>query len=146
LHSKHLEKDGEDNQKVGKVSWIVSQAPTPRPKHDKIWIWWVSDIMSKNMLERVWWCKHFEMEFWNQTICCPMSYSKGKRNVHVGGDKKSQATSKYCWKGKVLLSTCAKASRTKGRWLTINLVIGLCVMKVDKNNMTFFIIILGQYL
>jgi hypothetical protein len=66
--------------------------------------------------------------------------------MRVRGGRKSQATSKYCWKKKVLLSTCAKASKRKGHWLTINLVVGLCVMKVDKNNMTFFIIILGQYL
>jgi hypothetical protein len=40
-----------------------------RPKHDKIQAWWPSSISSKNMLEKVWWCKYFKMESWTWTIC-----------------------------------------------------------------------------
>jgi hypothetical protein len=32
-----VEKDGEDNWKVGKVGWAISQAFTLRLKHDNIW-------------------------------------------------------------------------------------------------------------
>ncbi len=31
-----VEKNGEDNKKVRKTSQIISQTPTPKPKHDKI--------------------------------------------------------------------------------------------------------------
>jgi len=31
-----VEKIGEDNRKVKKISQIINQTPTPRPKHDKI--------------------------------------------------------------------------------------------------------------
>jgi hypothetical protein len=41
----------------------VNQVITLEPKHDKIWTWWALDIMSRNMLEKVWWCKCSKMEF-----------------------------------------------------------------------------------
>jgi hypothetical protein len=118
-----MEKDGEDNWKVRKASQIISQMPTSRPEHDKIRTQWISNNLSKNMLEKVWWCKCSKMESWNWTICCPMNCSKGKRHVRVGDGKRLQVTLRCCWKGKMLLSTCVKASRRKGRWSTINLVI-----------------------
>jgi hypothetical protein len=31
-----VEKNEEDNKKAQKTSQIISQAPTPKPKHDKI--------------------------------------------------------------------------------------------------------------
>jgi hypothetical protein len=57
-----VQKTKENNQKVRKISWAINQAPTPRPKHDKIQAQWASNVMSKSMLKRVWWCKHSEME------------------------------------------------------------------------------------
>jgi hypothetical protein len=32
-----VRKIGEDNQKVGKIGQVISQTPTLRIKHDKIW-------------------------------------------------------------------------------------------------------------
>lgn len=40
----------------------------------------------------------------------------------MGGDKRLHGTLKCCWKGKELLSTCAKALRRNGHWSTINLI------------------------
>jgi GH43 family beta-xylosidase len=61
-----VEKIGEDNWKVEKIGWIINQAPTLVPKHDKIWAWWVSSISLENMLMTVWWCKRSKMESWNE--------------------------------------------------------------------------------
>jgi hypothetical protein len=108
-----VKKNGEDNRKVGKISQIVSQTLTPRPKHDKIWARWALDISPKNMLERVWWCRHSKMESWNWIICCSMSCSNGGRHAQAGGGRRSHVALKCCWKGNVLLSTHAKASRRK---------------------------------
>jgi hypothetical protein len=47
-----VEKDGQDNRKVGKASWAINQMHAFMPKHYKIWKQWVSNAMSKNMLER----------------------------------------------------------------------------------------------
>jgi len=116
-----VQKDGEDNWKVGKVGWVGSQKPTLGPKHDKIQAQCVSNILSKSMLKRVWWCKRSKMESWSQTICCLMRCSKGRRHANVKGGRRSQATLRCCWKGKVLLSICVKALRRKEGWSTINL-------------------------
>jgi hypothetical protein len=116
-----VEKDGEDNQKVRNASWTISQMPAPKLEHDHFWAWWVSNTMLENVLERVLWCKRFEMEFWNWTICCLMDYSKEKKHGHVKASRRSQVTLKCCWKWKVLLLTRAKASKRKERWSTINL-------------------------
>ncbi len=35
-----VEKNGENNQKVGKIGQVVSYAFAPRPEHDTIWTWW----------------------------------------------------------------------------------------------------------
>jgi len=48
-----MEKDGENNQKVGKVSQTISQTSALRPKHDKIQTQWISNNLSKSMLERI---------------------------------------------------------------------------------------------
>jgi hypothetical protein len=48
-----MEKDGEDNRKARKVGRIINQMPTMKLKHDKIQTQQVSNILSKNMLERV---------------------------------------------------------------------------------------------
>ncbi len=58
-----MKKIREDNQKAKKIGQIVNQVITLEPKHDKIWTWWALDIMSRNMLEKVWWCKCSKMEF-----------------------------------------------------------------------------------
>jgi hypothetical protein len=97
-----MEKDEENIRKVneaGKVGQTISQMPTPRLEHDKIRTRWVSHILSKSMLERIWWCKRSKIEVWNCTICCPMNCSKGGRHAHVGGNRNMQATLKCCWKG-----------------------------------------------
>ncbi len=47
-----MEKDGEDNRKVGKASWIITQMLAPKLKHDKIRKQWVSNTLLKSMLER----------------------------------------------------------------------------------------------
>jgi len=59
-----MQKTKENNWKVRKTSRTISQMPTPRPKHDKIQARWALDVSLKSMLERVRWCKHFEMESW----------------------------------------------------------------------------------
>jgi hypothetical protein len=116
-----VKKDGEDNWKAWKTGWVISQMLTLRLEHDKIRTWWVLDILLKNILEKVWWCKWSEMESWNWTICYLMSYSKGSTYIHVRGNRKSQTILRCCWKGKVLLLICFSVSRKKGRWSTINL-------------------------
>ncbi len=79
-----VKKIGKDSWKVRKIDLTISKMPAPRSEHDKFWAWWALGIMSKNMLERVWWCRCFKMESWNQTIWCPMNYSKRRRHVCVG--------------------------------------------------------------
>jgi hypothetical protein len=91
-----------------------------RPKHDKIRARWVSNVPLESMLERVWWCKHFEMESWSWTISCPMNCSNGGRHAWARGSRRSHVALRCCWKGNVLL-TRAKVLRRKGRWSTINL-------------------------
>jgi hypothetical protein len=78
-----MEKNGEDNQKVEEIDRIISQVPTWGPKHDKIRARWASNIPSKNMLKRVWWCKRSKMESWRWTICCLMNCSKGEGDMFV---------------------------------------------------------------
>jgi hypothetical protein len=46
-----MEKIMKTNQKFGKIGRTINQAPTPRPKHDRIWAQWVLDIPPKNMLK-----------------------------------------------------------------------------------------------
>jgi hypothetical protein len=116
-----VEKIREASRKFGKIDWNVNQTLTHGPKHDRIWTWWVLDIPSESMLERVWWCKHFQMESWSWTICCLMSYSNKGKHVQIVVSRKSHIALKCCWKRKVLLSTHAKASRRKWCWSTINL-------------------------
>jgi len=48
-----MEKIGENNRKIGKISQTISQVPTPKLKRDKIQARWASNISSKNMLEKV---------------------------------------------------------------------------------------------
>jgi hypothetical protein len=48
-----VEKNGEDDQKLGKIGQIISQVPTLVPKHDKIRARWVSNIPSECILEMV---------------------------------------------------------------------------------------------
>ncbi len=116
-----VEKIGEDNWKAENINQIISQMFAPGTKHDKIQAWWASDILSKNMLERVCWCIHSKMESWSWTIYCSMSCSNGGKHAWVRGDRRSHAALRCCWKRNVLLLTCAKASRRKGHWSTINL-------------------------
>jgi hypothetical protein len=109
--TKKIEKASQSQKKIG---LIVSQALALGPKYDKIQAQWASDILLKSMLEKIRWCKHFEMEFWSWIICCPMNCSNERRHVWVGGGRKSQVALKCCWRGKVLLSIHVKASRRKG--------------------------------
>jgi hypothetical protein len=88
----------------------------------KFWAWWILNILSRNMLENVRWCKHFKISSWNWTICCLMNCSKARKHVHVGGDRRLQATLRCCWKRKVLLLTHAKVLIRKGHWSTIKLI------------------------
>jgi hypothetical protein len=46
--------------------------------------------------------------------CYLMSCSNEGKHARIGGSKRSPGALKCCWKGKVLLSTCVKASRSKG--------------------------------
>jgi len=48
-----MEKIGEDNRKVKRISQIVNQMPTLESKHYKIQARWALDIPSKSMLEKV---------------------------------------------------------------------------------------------
>jgi hypothetical protein len=48
-----MEKIKEANQKARKIGQIVNQALTHELEHDRIQAQWVSDILSKSMLERV---------------------------------------------------------------------------------------------
>jgi hypothetical protein len=58
-----VEKTREDNQKVKKTNWTISQTFTLKPKNDKIQAQLVSNILSKNMLKKVWWCKRPRWNF-----------------------------------------------------------------------------------
>jgi hypothetical protein len=48
-----MEKTREDNQKARKIGRIVNQMSAFGPEHYKIRTQWASNILSKNMLERV---------------------------------------------------------------------------------------------
>ncbi len=126
-----VRKIGEDNQKVGKTGQVISQTPTLRIKHDKIWAWWASNVSLESMLEKVWWCKCSEMEFWSWTICYPMSCSNGGTHAWVGGGRRSHAALRCCRKRNVLLSIHVKASRKKGHWSTINLIAMIKVIRAQ---------------
>jgi hypothetical protein len=55
---------------------------------------------------------------WNlevEPFVCLMNYSSGKRHIEVEGGKRSHVTLGCWWKGNVLLLTCAKVSKRKGR-------------------------------
>jgi len=91
-----VEKTGEDNWKVGKTGWAINQTPTFEPKHDKIRTQWALDISLKNMLWKVWWCRCFEMEFWNWTICYSMSCSNGRRDAWAEHGRRWHFTLKCC--------------------------------------------------
>jgi hypothetical protein len=54
-----VEKIKEVNQKLGKIGQTVSQIVTFGPKHDIIRAQWASNILLKNMLANLWWCKTF---------------------------------------------------------------------------------------
>ncbi len=108
-----VQKIREDNQKVGKTSRAINQVLAPRPKHNKIQARWASDVLLENMLERVWWWKCFEMESWSWTNFCLMNLSNGRKHAHGGGDRRSHATLKCCWKENVLLWTLSKALKRK---------------------------------
>jgi hypothetical protein len=45
-----MEKTKEISQKPRKISGIVSQTPTFKPEHDKIWAQWALDVPSESML------------------------------------------------------------------------------------------------
>jgi hypothetical protein len=53
LHLERYGKGWENNRKVKKVSRIISQMPTLKPKHEKIQTRKVSNILLKSMLEKV---------------------------------------------------------------------------------------------
>ncbi len=116
-----VEKTKEISRKPKNINWIVSQTPTPEPKHNEIWAQWALDIPSESMLEKVWWCKCFKMKFWSWTICCPMNYSNERKHAQTKSSRRSHVSLRCCWKRKVLLSTHVKASRRKGCWSTVNL-------------------------
>jgi hypothetical protein len=115
-YSKHYKKDQGANWKLGKIGQIVNQASTLRPNHDRFGH---SGLYISH--QKAWWCRNFEMEFWNQTICCLMSCSNKGRHARTKGDRKSHAAFRCYSKKKVLLSTRAKVSKRKGCWSTINL-------------------------
>jgi hypothetical protein len=76
-----MEKIKEDNWKVGKISWVVSQTLALGPKHDKIWARWVLDIMSQNLLKKVIWRKNSE---WNLEVEPFIAQMEGnKRELEV---------------------------------------------------------------
>jgi hypothetical protein len=91
-----VEKTKEVGQKLRKISQIVSQTPTLALEHDKIWARWALNIMSKNMLGKVWRCKCFEMESWSQTICCPMNCSNKRKHVRTRGGRRSHGILRCC--------------------------------------------------
>jgi hypothetical protein len=57
-----VEKTREASWKLRKIGLIVSQTFTPWLEHDKIWAQCALDIPLENILEKVWWCRRFEME------------------------------------------------------------------------------------
>ncbi len=73
---------------VGKMHWTINQIIILRLEHNKSQAQWFSNILSKNMLEMVWWCICSKMEFWSQIICCSMNCSKVKKHAHVMGGKR----------------------------------------------------------
>jgi hypothetical protein len=48
-----MEKDGENNQKVGKANQAISQTFSSKSEHDKTQTQWISNNLSKSMLERI---------------------------------------------------------------------------------------------
>jgi hypothetical protein len=119
------------SQKLGKIGQTINQKLAFGLEHDIIRAWWVSNILMKNMLKKVWWCRHSEIKFWSWTIYCLTSCSNNGIYAWIGGSRKSHATLNCCWKGKMLLSIHAKVSKRKGHWSTINLVIMIEVTKAQ---------------
>jgi hypothetical protein len=46
-----VQKTREDNQKVGKIVRVISQACALRPEHNKIWAQWAWNVLSKSIME-----------------------------------------------------------------------------------------------
>ncbi len=63
--------------------------------------------------------------------CYMMSCSNGGKHMRAGGGKRSRATLKCCWKGKVLLLIHAKGSKRKGRLSIINLTTMIEIIKAQ---------------
>jgi hypothetical protein len=91
-----VEKIGEVNWKFGKISWTISQTPTPGLEHDRIWAWWALNILLDDVLKKVWWCRHSKMESWSWIVCCPMNCSNKRKHVWIGGNRKSHVAFKCC--------------------------------------------------
>jgi hypothetical protein len=119
------------SRKLGKIGQTISQKLAFGPKHDIIQAQWASNISSKNMLKKVWWCRHSKIKFRNQTIYCSMNCSNKRVYARVGGSRKSHAALSCCWKGKMLLSIHAKASKRNKHWLTINLVVMIDITRAQ---------------
>jgi hypothetical protein len=92
---------------------------------------YASNISLKNMLEKVWWCRLSKMKIWSWTICCPMNCSNVEKHAQVGGGGRSHVILKCYWKKKMLLLTCAKASKRKGYWSTINLIVMIKIIRAQ---------------
>jgi hypothetical protein len=101
-----VEKIGENNWKVGKTGWTVSQMLAYGPKHDKIRARWALDISLESMLERVWWCKHSKMESWSWTICYLISCSNGRRYAQVECGRKSRRLEVLLKRKCVIVNLC----------------------------------------
>jgi hypothetical protein len=86
-----VQKNREDNWKAGKISQIINQVPTLGSEHDKIWTQWASNVLLKNMLKQIWWCRCSKMESWSSPIYCLMNCSNGGRHARARGGKRSHA-------------------------------------------------------
>jgi len=47
---------------INRIGWNVSQALNFWCEHEVLRVQWTLEIPSKKMLERVWWCKCFEIK------------------------------------------------------------------------------------
>jgi hypothetical protein len=91
-----VEKTKEVSRKLGEIGWNVNQIFALGLEHDRISAQWVLNIMSENMLKKIWWCKHFEMESWSWTICCLMNCSNKGKHAWIKASRRSHAALKCC--------------------------------------------------
>jgi hypothetical protein len=107
-----VEKNEEDNWKVGKIDRTIGQ------------------IVTQGMLERVW-CYKYSKNFEVKPFIAQWIVQKEEYTCMSGAIKDHMSPWRCCLKRKVLLLTYVKVSRRRAHWSTISLVVTIEITKAE---------------